>query len=335
MPGILALRLKGMGDIVHLIPSLERLRFLFPDQTIGLLAQTPFGEIVPPSLRVEIFHLPPKATFWQTLRLVRSIRKFHFDTALDFFGNPRTALISVLSGIPRRCGFDYQVRRHAYQETFHPPDSNRHLTELFGEFLDHFGFRGPLSTARLEVSPQDRHWGQDWLKRQNIRRPLLGVNPHTTYPSKCWPPEHFQAIIARWYHETGGSALVFHGPGEESATQTLLRNTPPGAAISHPPLKLARLLALLGEPDLFLTGDTGPMNLAWALGTPTVALFGPTTRRAVAPKGDRHLIVFHPDLDCLECHREVCQDGRCMKDLSPGMVWKKICQKYPGVVARP
>ncbi len=318
-----------MGDIVHLIPSLERLRLLEPQQTIGLVCQTPFGDIVPWRLGITIFHLPAKASFWETLALVRQIRSRHFSTALDFFGNPRTALICFLSGIPRRCGFDYHVRRHAYHETFRPADPNRHLTELFGEFLDHFGFSGPLTPAHLDVLPAERTWVESWLRQQPVRRPLLGVNPHTTYPSKCWPMDYYKEIIERWNRSTGGSALVFHGPGEETAARGLVDRLPANSVFSHPPISLPRLSALLAQPDLFLTGDTGPMNLAWALGTRTVALFGPTTRRAVAPKGDEHLILHHETLPCLECHKEVCNDGRCMTELTPDIVWQRITRKYP------
>lgn len=328
MPGTLLIRLKGLGDIVHLLPSLQRLRATRPDEPLGFLCQKPFGAIVPASLGVQIFELRPGASFWETLALVRRVRRQRYDRLFDLFGNPRTALISLLSGIPFRAGFDYRIRRWAYHATFRPPDPNRHLMALFGEFLDHFGLRGPLDRPRLEWSAADAAVAQAIVRERG--RPLLGMNPHTTYPSKAWPLEHYRELAARWHAATGQPVLVFWGPGEEATARRLVADLGPERAFTHSALTIPQFVALLARLDLFVTADTGPMNIAWALDVPTVALFGPTTRRAVAPRGPRHLVLHHRSLDCLECHREVCPDGRCMRELSPDQVWDEIWAKYGG-----
>lgn len=333
MPGTLLIRLKGLGDIVHLLPSLRMLRETRPDEPLGLLCQRPFGEIIPEDLGLKVFQIPAHATFAETLQLVRKLRRERFDRLFDLFGNPRTALISLLSGVPFRAGFAYRIRRHAYHATFVPRDSNCHLAELYGQFLANFGCGGKLGSPRLSPPSAAVAKAGRFLDESAAARPLFGVNPHATYPSKAWPMDHFRDLVERWYAATRIPALIFWGPGEEEATRRLVARLGPEKAFTHPPLSIPEFAALLGRLDLFLTGDTGPMNIAWALDIPVVALFGPTTRRAVAPRGDKHLVIFNRDLDCLECHLEVCPDGRCMRDLSPELVFNLMRDKYPATFA--
>ncbi|HOY66339.1 MAG TPA: glycosyltransferase family 9 protein [Candidatus Ozemobacteraceae bacterium] len=328
MPGTLIIRLKGMGDIVHLLPSLEMLAGREELRPVSLLCQAPFGDIVPDDMGVEVVPLPAHATAFQTVTLLRRLRKRRFDRLFDLFANPRTALISFLSGIPRRLAFDHRGRRYAYHETWLPPDPNKHLTLLFQDFFARFGIRGDIGHPRLARTPSLADGAGALVRSHLSDGPLLGVNPHATYPSKAWPPEHFEELIRCWHAATGRKALLFWGPGEKPATERLLERLGPDLAFTHESLSIRAFIELLARLDLFVTGDTGPMNLAWALGVPTVALFGPTTRSAVAPTGSQHLSLHHPTLECLQCHRETCDDGRCMTELTPALVWSAIREKY-------
>jgi len=92
---------------------------------------------------------------------------------------------------------------------------------------------------------------------------------------------------------------------------------------------LKDLACLYRRAALVVTTDSGPMHIAAAVGTAVVALFGPTTRRAVAPIGEQHLSLHHPTLECLQCHKETCDDGRCMTEMTPDMVFDAIYKKHP------
>ncbi len=329
MSGILIIRLKGLGDIVHLIPVLRMLRRQRPKETIGLLCQKPFGQIIPAELEIRLFELPNHAGFADTCRLLKDIRRCHFDMLFDLFANPRTAMISLLSGINERYGFDYRVRRHAYTRTFSPANPNRHLMYLFGEFFRHFGIEGELEFPDLVMPP-------DVCKKAALSiengftglRPLLGINPHTTYPSKAWPEEYWAEIIRLWHSLTGRPVLVTWGPGEREAAEAIVASAGADKAFMHAPVRIDEFAALIASLDLFLTADTGPMNIAWAVNTPTVALFGPTTREAVMPRGEMHISLFDDSQSCLQCHQEVCSHKSCMWSMKPQWVLDKILQKY-------
>ena len=328
MSGTLVIRLKGMGDIVHLLPSLEMLARRDWMRPISLLCQAPFGDIVPDDAGIDLIQIPAHASPRQMFELIRRIRKRHFDRLFDLFANPRTAIISFFSGIPRRAGFAYRGRQYAYHETWTPPDPNIHLATLFRDFFASFGIEGEIGHPRLALPEESATKAASFLSGSGLQKPLLGINAHATYPSKAWPECHFEELIRRWHRTTGRPALLFWGPGERPATDRLLAKLGPELAVTHPALSIRDFIALLARLDLFVTGDTGPMNLAWALNTPVVALFGPTTRRAVAPTGAQHVSLHHPTLACLQCHKETCADGRCMTELTPDLVWEAILGKH-------
>lgn len=329
MAGTLIIRLKGLGDIVHLLPVLRMMRAQQPDENIGLLCQKPFGQIVPPDLGIKIFELPAHAGVGDTYRLVCSLRREKYDRLFDLFCNSRTAVIALLSGARLRCGFSYRIRRHAYHKTFAPANSNRHLMYLFGEFFEYFGVKGELPPPELRFDEETRQRAMLAVPEKfRDLRPMLGINPHTTYPSKEWPHQHFVEFIKLWYAKTGKPVMVTWGPGEQQAAAEIVEKAGAERAFSHEKVRIDEFAEILARLDLFLTADTGPMNMAWAAGTPTVALFGPTTREAVAPRGDQHMTLFNEKVECLQCHQETCSHRSCMYSMTPEWVFEQICQKY-------
>lgn len=329
MAGILIIRLKGLGDIVHLIPVLRMLRQEKPEQTIGLLCQKPFGQIIPPDLQIRLFELPNHAGIIETCKLLKNIRRCRFDKLFDLYGNPRTAVISLLSGIKERYSFNYRIRKLAYHKTFSPANPNRHLMYLFGEFFSYFGVNGDLQHPSLKMPEPVREKAARAISPAfNGKRPLLGINPHTTYQSKAWPEDYYVEFIKLWFAHTGNPVLVTWGPGEHDAAAAIIAKAGSDKAFAHEPVRIDEFAALIASLDLFLTADTGPMNISWAVNTPTVTLFGPTTREAVMPRGEMHLSLFKEDIECLQCHREVCSNKICMNSMKPEWVFEQIKEKY-------
>ena len=97
MSGFLIIRPQGLGDIIHLIPSLKMLREKFPDDKISLLCRKSFGCIIPKEYNIDIIEMPAHASFIEMISLIKKIRQEHFDKLFDLFGNPRTAIISSSS----------------------------------------------------------------------------------------------------------------------------------------------------------------------------------------------------------------------------------------------
>lgn len=329
MSGYLIIRLKGLGDIIHLLPSLQMLRDNEPDISIGFVCQYPFGQVIPKELKIEIFQLVAHAGIGETYKILKQIRKKKYSKLFDLFGNPRTAVLSFLTQIPERFCFDYRVRRYAYSKTYAPDDANLHLMELFHKYFEYFGMIGSISEPNLHLTDFVMAKAEVIISNDaNKAMPLLGINPHTTYPSKAWSTDNFIKFVNLWYEKTGQKSLITWGPGEKEKTMSIIDEIGSEKIFTHPEITIPEFAALLSKLDLFLTADTGPMNIAWGVKTPTITLFGPTTRKAVSPIGDQHLTLFRSDVSCLQCHKEVCDDMQCMDKMTPEWVFAKVYKKY-------
>ena len=104
----LIIRPQGIGDIVLMIPALKSLRKNYPEDEFALLCYKGFGLALPPELGIKTLEFPRHAGIFETLRLIKKIRREKFDRVFDLFGNPRTAIQTLLSGIKERYGFNYR-----------------------------------------------------------------------------------------------------------------------------------------------------------------------------------------------------------------------------------
>src|SRR5690606_7324554 len=133
-----------------------------------------------------------------------------------------------------------------------------------------------------------------WARRQlaALARPRVAVNPGARWQTKRWPAERFAEVVQKALGaDRAGSVVVLGGPGEESMAAACHRALRLPAVNFCGRTSLRELAALLGECDLLLTNDTGPMHLASAIGLPTVSLFTCTAPERAAPFGDQHRIV--------------------------------------------
>lgn len=333
MSGILVIRPKGLGDIVHIIPSFRMLRENLPKKRIALLCMKGFGAIIPEDLNIEIIEFKPNkggiSDIKNTLRLIKYIRNQGFEEVYDLFGNMRTAIISFFSGTDKRFGFNYRFRKYAYKKVYVAENPNTHLMQHFGDFFAHFGHEGKLEYPNLVPLEESRTRALAALEHFPYKRPLLGLNPNSTNQSRAWLQEYIVEFIKLWYEKTGCPVMLTCGGAEEvKRAQGIINKVGADKAFYHKALGLVDFFALLSQLDLFVTGDTGPAHFAWAVNTPTVALYGPTTRESVAPRGAQHLSLYADWVECLQCHLDYCSHKTCMKELKPAWVLEKILEKY-------
>jgi heptosyltransferase-1 len=121
------------------------------------------------------------------------------------------------------------------------------------------------------------------------------LSPGGGWRAKCWPPERFRALCEKIHRHLGLRCVVNHGPGEEglvAAVKAASGNANPVAYNGT----LGQLMALLRNAACIVAGDTGPLHLAVALGTPAVALFGPTDPARNGPYRSRDIVLRTKDV---------------------------------------
>jgi heptosyltransferase-1 len=136
------------------------------------------------------------------------------------------------------------------------------------------------------------------------RTPFALINAGAAWPNKRWPAQRFGEVAAFLREVRGLQPVVLWGPGEDALAQAVV-DASGGAARVAPPTRLGDLLELARAAALMISGDTGPLHVATAVGTPTVALFGPTDPRRNGPWTERDVSVSR--YDACQCH----YDRRC------------------------
>lgn len=325
-----------LGDAVLTLPLLRALKNRYPSAEIHFFVRKGFAALFEGQPEITAVHTFDKRGEQKSLnsavRFGWDIGREGFDLLISTHTSLRTALVSASTGIPRRIGYNAPwFNRFAYTETVNRRFSELEEIERLMELAKPLGIEGPAPQAELVLpkgacSDADAYW-----EEQGFDRPVLGVHPGSTWPTKCWPVEYFSAIVAKAV-EDGAHVLIFAGPGEEEVARQVEKGAE--CDTTHvtnlaAQLSLPQLAAYLGKLDAYLTNDSGPMHLAWAQNTPLVALFGPTVRKlGFFPRG-QNSTVLETELECRPCGLhgpKRCPKGHhdCMKLVSPDLVWETL-----------
>jgi lipopolysaccharide heptosyltransferase I len=304
---ILIVRLGSLGDLVHALPAVSTIRRAHPEAQIDWLVDAVHQEfltLVPVVTSIVPLAARTAAAWLQTRRTLRARR---YDVALDFQGLLKSAALARLSGAARVIGFDARAaresaaawlytERRATGEGRHVIDKNLALVESLGIRPEgrEFPLRDVESAALAAI--QSRGVGRFAL-----------LNGGAAWPNKRWPPDRLGRIAAWLRDQHDLASVVLWGPGEIELAAAIARASS-GAAFVAPETRVADLVALSRAAARVVSGDTGPTHIAAAVGTPVVALFGPTSPRRNGPWRERDVIVSR--YDSCECHYE----RRCRRD---------------------
>jgi lipopolysaccharide heptosyltransferase I len=278
----LVVRLSAIGDVVHVLPAASALRahgwevgWVVEPAARPLLESHPLLTHLTPVPSARRFRVGPARA------AVAALRAHRYDVALDFQGLWKSAAWARLSGAGRVIGWSRRWRREPMSAVLagervdlpatvrHVIDENLALLRPLG--IDAVGRREfAFAPGPGEAEAVDRGLAQLGVARND----LVVLNPGGGWPEKLWPAESFGAL-ARLLRERGLRPLVSWGPGEEPLADRVVAASG-GAAVRGFPTSLPGLVELARRARLVVAGDTGPLHLACAVGTPVVALFGPT-----------------------------------------------------------
>jgi lipopolysaccharide heptosyltransferase II len=322
---ILIIKLRAIGDVVLSTIVLDNIRAAYPEARIDFLTEDACKEVVlaNPILnnvlayeRKEIARLNPFRQLQRNIRFLNMVRHQHYDLVFDFFGNPRSALITWWSRARIRVGYSYRFRTYAYTVVVPSRAHEIHESLWHLDALQAVGL--PIVSRRLSFfvgegskNFADNFWQQEELYNQRV----LALNFSGGWPTKRWSCDRFAHLadcLSELYH---ARILLIWGPGEkDTALEIQELATRPTTLI--PETNLKQLAAILQKIDLLVTTDSGPMHIAAAMGTPCVALFGPTNAKLQGPYGEQHQIVKSDTLDCLGCNRLDCESIACMENIT-------------------
>jgi heptosyltransferase-1 len=276
-PCFLVLRLGSLGDIVHTFPAVAALRQAFPAAEIIWLTHPRWKFLVESSgLASQIRTIEPRllSSLRQT---ITQIRTGNWDASLDYQGLWKSAALPLFGGVKRRIGFSTHTIREfgvPILYTDRVKATTIHIADQNGELSLRAGARNRVAAVSLCVPQQAEAAVRSQLQRAGIGRYIV-LSPGGGWRSKCWPAERFGALCRQIHDSFGLRCVVNYGPGEDDLAATIRSASGDAEPVLHN-AELGDLMALLRNAACIVGGDTGPLHLAIALGTPAVALFGPT-----------------------------------------------------------
>ena len=340
---ILIVKLSAIGDVIHTLPSLAALRELYPEAHItwvveeaaaGLVNNHPLLNAVLISRRKSWIKYLRKGEFSRPLRemraFLRELRKRPYDLVIDFHGLLKSALIVLLSGGKRKLGYDsmQELSGLFYNEKI-PEDMNKHAVDRYLDFPRHLGAKIAKAQFILPSDNAAQARIQSLLEKYHLEnKKFIAVNPVAYWETKLWDDEKF-ARLADLIKAKLDIEVVFTGSEKESIEKITARMQDKAVNLAGE-TTLPQLAYLYQKALLLVTTDSGPMHLAAAVGTPVVALFGPTNPQRTGPYGEGHTVI-RADLPCSPCLRKECPNTKCMQDILPEHVMAVIEGKLEGL----
>jgi len=276
-PRFLVVRLGSLGDIVHTFPAVAGLRESFPKAEIVWLTHPRWKTLVESSeLATEIWATETRS--YSSLReIIGRLRKSNFSTAIDYQGLWKSAALPFLGRVSRRIGFSWQSIREfgvPILYTDRVRSTLKHIADQNGELSQRAGAQNGVAPVALAVPTIQEVFVLQLLRGFAIEKYVV-LSPAGGWRSKCWPPDRYGALCLKIRDILGMRCVLNYGPGEENLVAQVKSASGEADPIAYNG-SLEQLMALLRNAACIVGGDTGPLHLAVALGTPAVGIFGPT-----------------------------------------------------------
>lgn len=325
---ILIVRLSALGDIVHALPVLAAIKRAMPSAEVDWMVEENYAAIlsITSGLRRRIigrarnsFTTDDAVSFGGALGYVQAVahlRAQDYDCALDLQGLLKSAGWARSSGAKRIIGFDKANVREGqaasfYTETVTPP-AGVHVIHKNLSLLAALGIK--TGAIEMPLQPQASPETVAAIQAAGAKRYAV-LNPGAAWPNKRWPPERFGALAATLRDRTGLTSMITWGPSERELADAIV-SASAGAAVPAPPTTVADLAVLLRDAALVVAGDTGPLHIAAAMGTPLVGLYGPTWPERNGP-WDPSDVVISRATTCVCHHKRQCLRGApCINEIT-------------------
>jgi len=346
---ILIRGVNWIGDAVITIPAVRSIRHAFPQAHISLLVKPWVSEIFRESPDIdEVILYDDTFKGWRgKFKLAKKLREKSFDKAFLLQNAFDAALITWLSGIPERIGYNRDGRGLLLTKAVAVEKAvlQKHQVYYYLDLLKSAGIEPADIHPYLHLTDSERQSARNLLSSHftDDKGPLIGINPGATFGSaKRWPPELFAELIIKLITKLNGRVVISGGPSEGEITDEIIAeinslNTrmktvdiSPRILVMAGKTGLRELAALISECDVFVTNDSGPMHMASALHVPVVAIFGSTDKKATGPYGDGHRIISK-DLECAPCMERECPEGHlnCMTAVTSDEVFDAVRDILP------
>ena len=339
---VLIVKTSALGDVIHALPVIDYLRQVVPDVEIDWVVEDRCRQILVGHPGISYLHVihtrkwkkhPFSRETWREIREFRDIlRQRNYELVFDIQGNLKSGLLSWLSGAGDRIGFTgdaLQESANLFFTTRQVPlrKNDYHVTDRALRVVSApFGkdYREFTLSSFIPISTEDAATATVLLS--TLADGLVFLFQHgTTWSTKLWHDEGWIELGRRLHAEyPNSSVLINWGSEEEKERAEKIARSVGGDIRPLPWMTIGELVALIGKVDMVIGGDSGPVHMAAAVGTPTVSFFRASDPRRNGPRGDHHVIIQSP-LHCRVCQRKECdRDRQCRESITVEALLKGV-----------
>jgi heptosyltransferase I len=360
---ILLIKPSALGDVVHTLPVLVKLRARYPRARIDWLITPENAEVVryhPALSNVVLFargDFSKRGRRWRAFvsffDLLKQIRSAKYELIIDMHGQVRSAFFALISGARVRIGFDRPVKRGltvsaehdlknipshgwrgaregswiAYTHRIPIPTLDVHAIDRYLWVAPLLGLDDKPPDLTIHLSPQATNKVNRLLEEHGVpaSKPLVVLVPGTIWETKHWTIEGFAGVARQFLQD--GFAVALAGTTRDQQRCRQIAAAAPGTCDLSGKTTPADLAALIRRAEVAVTNDSGSMHVAASLGKPMVSVFGPTNPVHIGPY-ERPESVVRVDLPCSPCnYRRLSQcpfDHACMKQVTSAMVVERV-----------
>lgn len=336
---ILIVKLSAIGDVIHTLPSLSALRKLYPKANITWVVEEDSSDIIkdhPYLSRVIVsrrkrwmadLKSPHRAgrTIREIKAFIRTLRDRSYDLVIDFHGLFKSSLIVLLSGGKRKLGYDsmQELSGLFLSEKIHE-NMKKHAVDRYLDFVSHLGFDVGEKEFLIPVQEENRNRVKNLLTINKIERKdrFVAVNPVAFWETKLWEADKFARLCDKITKDLKAK-VIFTGNRSDGMIEHIQ------SLMSNPSVNLGGQTTLRDLAHLYklspvvITTDSGPMHISAAVGTPVVALFGPTDPLRTGPYG-RGNVVIRKEMSCSPCFLKKCGSRKCMEEITVERVFQAV-----------
>jgi lipopolysaccharide heptosyltransferase II len=311
----------GIGDTLWGTPAIQALKDTFPQSYLGVLV-SPLGfETLKNNPNIDEFFIFRRGFkgVWSLPFLFGKLRKRKIATVFIFHSSDRVLWplsyfagpIEIIGTKGRNKGLDFILTKAI------PDSHNIHAIEKRLKLVQEVGAQTFQRNISIYLTEHDKNMAERFLKelKINIHSPIIGFHPGAQKPYKCWPAENF-IQVGNTLREKYGCQLIITGNNQERDLAEKISKQVKDSVSAAGKLSLRGTAALIKKLNLFITNDTGPMHIAFALKTPTIALFSPTDPRVCGPYNNSQSQVIGKPTTCNPCLESNCNRPICMEQIA-------------------
>jgi lipopolysaccharide heptosyltransferase I len=292
-------RLSAIGDCILTLPVAHALRARYPRAHIAWVTQEAPAPLLEGVTAIDQL-IVVKHDWWKSwqsvLQLRSRLRSCRFDVCIDPQSLTKSSLLAWLSGAKVRIGFARPQGRELsrWLNNLLVKPTTEHVVDRYLELLCPLGIRRPSVSFAMPVCDESARKVTQTLCNHGSPARVALVNPGAGWDSKRWSTERYATVVRHLAERQGLFSIVLWCGDRELGLANEIVSRAAGNAVVAPPTSLVDLREFVRRAAIFIGSDTGPMHLAVAVGTPTVAIYGPTDPRRCGPYGTAPIALYNP-----------------------------------------